>query len=406
MHSGQWQFYGDRIVVDDTTAAPFGDMLLSLNSSQFDIYPTYTLAYGNTLKLFRIPFYYIPLYISDRRKEYYDLPFPALEVKQDVFHGSSGAIQSHYFLSPELFGNLSLRLADVDGIGAKIQQIVRLSDHNQFDLELLKWQKTGSQAKFGYTFKMFDDPPRPNHLMTFQEQSDYNNKVAQIEPPLEFNVAYSHNEENNRSIIDRDPDLTVTGRIKGIADGHEFTLTPTFYWGRIMETRIYQENLPPLDVSRDYVRTGAAVDYSFYLETPYIRNKALVSLDFHHSNYEPGEINQGRLDASLTLRRPVFGLNFFFYELKLTKLIVNYGQSPFYFEQFGLLQDSGSFDLYLKTDYFIAGNQWILDITNANVYNDIYYFGIKVQDNNYAVIEHDQRQALWEFGIMSKELAF
>jgi hypothetical protein len=133
----------------------------------------------------------------------------------------------------------------------------------------------------------------------------------------------------------------------------------------------------------------------------------LLTLNFQHANYDPGNGNRGRLASSLTIRRPLLNLNGLYYEIVLTKVLLNYGQSPFFYEEYGLLlQDNAAVDVYLQTDRLIGGGQLIYDLTNAAPYNEIYYFGIRALGDSYAVIRRDRRMQSWEFAVMKKDLAF
>ncbi len=403
-----FQYFGDYILVRDISSSPLHYPIFNLHINQLKVYPGYSLAYGNALRFFRIPFYYIPLYMEDSRRSYFELPFPAFEAKKDIFHETQGAIHTHYFFNPTLFGDLSLRMSDQDGAGVKLQQIVRLNDHHQMQLSYLWWEKAAPQSSFSYILNLFDSPKRPKRKISFRKLQMLEEEIATIEPKLEFRADYTKNEEINRSIIDRYPDLSLTGTIRGIINDHKYTLTPTLYYGKIKESRIFPEDQAPQNVNRDYSRMKGELNFTYYLETPRLKpfiNRVLWGVDYDHSVYDPGDTSRGRVSSYLTARRPVLKRLGVYYEATLTKTLLDYGQSPFFFEEYGRLMDSATFDLYLQMQAFIAGNQIIYDLTNMQGYNEIYYFGIKA-GSNYATIQFDRRQESWQFAFIRKESAF
>jgi hypothetical protein len=410
LRAGQLQFNGDKIVIDDVSAAPFDFPVFGLTAGQLEITPGYLLARHNILRVFFIPCYYIPLYFNDQRRSYFPLPFPAFEAAQDIYHGNSAAVHSNYFFNPKLYGDIALRLSQSDGYGAGIQQDVRLSDNHQLALKYVGWQKSPAQLKLSYVFNYFRAPSPPDHDLSFQEQSDRVRKIAGLESQLSLICDYSQNEDFSRGRIDRSPQVTVSSRLKGNLADHVYTLIPSASYGRIREKKIFPENAAPQDVNHDYERRGFGLNWTYFLETPYIKpyvNRALVILDYQHANYDPGNAYRDRLASSLTIRRPLLNIDGLNYELALTKVLVNYGQSPFFFEEYGLLlQDNTALDIYLQTDYLIGGGQFIYDLTNGAPYNEIYYCGVKALGDSFAVIRRDRRMQLWEFAIMKKDLAF
>jgi hypothetical protein len=389
LYGEEFQFFGDRILIKNITALPLHFPIFSLATAQMEIYPGYSLASRNTLKFFWLPFYYIPLYLDEGRRTYFDLPFPALEIKKDVFHDTHFAVHSHYFINPALYGDISLKASDKDGAGAQIQQVVRLNEHHQLELKLLEWEKAPTQANVSYEFHIFDNPRKPDQELSFQEQQKLEDKIARIEPQLIFRSDYTRNEEILRSVVDRYPDVSLTGNIKGILNEHTYTLTPSLHYGKIKEKQIFPEDQNPQDVDRDYTRLKGAVNFTYYLETPRLKpfiKRVLWGVDYEHSMYDPGSTNRGRLSSSITARRPILKALGFYYEVVLSKALIDYGQSPFFFEEYGRLMDSATLDLYLQLPIFIVGNQYIYDITNWQSYNEVYYAGVKT-GNNYAVIQ-------------------
>jgi hypothetical protein len=408
LHGEEYQFYGDYILIKNISTSPLQFPIFNLDISQLKIHPGYSLASRNTLKFFNIPFYYIPLYMEDGRRNYFEIPFPAFEVKKDIFHDTHGSIHTHYYFNPALFGDLSLRFSDQDGGGAEVQQIVRLSDHHQLQLDYVWWEKAAAQSSYSYIFHYFDNPRRPDNKLSFRQRQKQEEKIARIDPNVVLQCDYTQNEEIQRSIVDRYPDVSLTGYIYGLINDHKYTLTPTFYYGTLKEKRIFPEDQAPQDVDREYNRTKGEVNFTYFLETPRLRpfiNKVLWGIDYEHSIYDPGNASRGRLSSSITARRPILKQLGFYYETILTKTLVDYGQSPFFFEEYGRLFDSAILDLYLQLPVLIAGNQFIYDLTNWQSYNEIYYVGIKA-GNNYATIQYNRRFESWEFAFMRKEAAF
>ena len=408
LHGEECEFYGDHILIQKISTSPLQYPIFNLNINRLEVYPGYSLASGSTLRFFRVPFYYIPLYIEDSRRSYFDLNFPAFEVKKDIFHSTHGAVHSHYFLNPRFFGDISLKSSSQDGGGIGIKQIVRLNDYHQMQLKYTFWEKAAAQTKFSYIFNYFDDPRKNNAGLSFRERQQMEEAVAGVPPNIILKGDYSENEEIKRSIVDRRPDLELTGIIYGTISDHQYTLTPSIFYGKIREKKIFPENQLPQDVNRNYGRIKGALDFVYYLETPRLSpfiNKVLWSIDYEHSIYDPGDANRGLLTTSMTARRPVSKGLGIYYEAILTKTLLNYGQSPFFFEEYGRLVDSATFDLYLQLDTLIAGNQYIYDITNFQPYNEIYYFGIKA-GNNYATLQFDRREESWGFEFSRKESAF
>lgn len=404
----EYQFYGDYILIKDISSSPLHYPIFNLHTNKLEVHPGYSLAYGNALRFFAIPFYYIPLYMEDGRRSYFDLPFPAFEVKSDIFHDAQAAVHTHYFFNPKLFGDLSFRNSGQDGVGLQAQQIFRMNEHHQMMLDYLWWDKADPQLKYSYIYQLFDDPKGMDRQSSFLKKQKMAEKVAAIEPKLEFRGDYTQNEEVNRSIIDRYPDLSLTGTIRGIINDHKYTLTPTLYYGKIKESRTFPEDQAPQDVNRDYERLRGDLGFNYYLETPHFQpviNRMIWEVDFEHSVYTPGSGSRGRLSTSLTARRPIIKRLGLFFETKLTKMLIDYGQSPFFFEEYGRLMDSITLDLYLQQQAFIAGNELIYDITNMESYNEIFYAGIKA-GHNYAVIQFNRRLKSWEFAFMRKESAF
>jgi hypothetical protein len=409
LRAGQLQYNGDKIVVDNVNAAPFDFPVFGLWSGRLEISPGYLLARNNIFKVFFVPCYYIPLYFNDQRRSYFPLPFPAFEAKQDIYRGNSAAMHTNYFIDPRLFGDIALRLSNDDGYGAGVQQVVRLSDNHQLDLNYVSWQRSPAQLKLSYVFNYFRTPAPPDRALSFQEQSERIRKIAGLDPQLSLNCDYSQNEDFSRGRLDRSPQITVSSRLRGALADHVYTLLPSVSFGRIREKRIFPENAAPQDVNNDYQRRGLGLNWTYFLETPFkpYVNRALVVLDYQHANYDPGNAYRDRLASSLTIRRPLLNINGLNYEFVLTKVLVNNGQSPFFFEEYGyLLQDNIALDVYLQTDYLIGGGQYIHDLTNGAPYNEIYYFGVKALGDSFAVIRRDRRMQLWEFAIMKKDLAF
>ncbi len=404
----EFQFYGDKILVNKISASPLHYPIFRLYTDKLEIYPGYSLAHQNTLKLFNLPFYYIPLYIDEGRRSYFELPFPALEAKSDIFHGTHGSIHSHYFMNPGLYGDISLKQSEQDGVGAQIQQLIRLSDHHQIELKLLEWEKSPTQANFSYIFHFFDSPRKSGKKLSFKDQQKLEEKISGADPKFIFRCDYTRNEEIQRSIIDRYPDVSATLPMQGILYDHKYTFTPSIYYGKVREKKIYPEDSAPLDVDRDYRRLKGDVNFTYYLETPRLKpfiRKVLMGVDYEHSVYDPGDSNRGRVEGSLTVRRPIFKALGLYYNATLATALLDYGQSPYYFEEYGRLKDSGMLDLYLQLPYLIAGNQVVYDFTQWQPFNEIYYLGVK-SGANYAVIKYDRRQESWEFAFMRKEAAF
>ncbi|MBU0671449.1 MAG: hypothetical protein KJ732_00305, partial [Candidatus Margulisbacteria bacterium] len=402
----RFQFYGKKISVDDISASPFYYPVFSSNSGRLDIYPGYSLAHRNTLKLFNLPFYYVPLYFNDWRRKYYELPFPALQAGKNIFRGTYGLVHSHYFVDPGIFGDISLHFSSENGAGAQLQQIVRLSDWQQLELKYLAWEKAEPRTRLSYTLQLFADPRDKTKELSFNEQRGLEGRIATIEPEVSFTADYSLNQELNRSIIDRYPDFSVLIRMHGFLYDHAYAVAPSASFGRIKEKKIYPENAPSQAVDRVYDRIKFGVDFSYFLETQFIRpfvQKAFWDINYEHADYLPGNANRGRVSSSLKVRRPILLAAGLFYEAVLTKGLLDYGQSPFFFEEYGWLRDSASFDLYLQSDDILAGSQWIHDFSIGQIYNEIYYFGLKALDSSYAVIKFDRRQESWEFAFVVKE---
>ena len=404
------QFNGSKLDAAGVTLSPLDQPVFSANLGQLEIYPGYLLARHDVPKFFFVPFYYIPLYFYDQRRSYFPLPFPALEAGQDIYHGTAAAVHSNYFLGPRLFGDLALRYSENDGAGLGVQQIVRLSDYQQLAASYVSWQKSPAQLKLSYVFNYFQPPPSPGPRPNFLQQSEAIQQTARAETLLAVRGDYSQNEDFSRGRIDRYPDVAVNTRLKGTLFDHAYTFIPYLTDGKIKEKMIFPENAAPQDVNHDFGRRGLGFDCTYFLETPYIKpyvNRALLALAYLHNNYEPGTASRDRLASSLTIRRPLFGLSGLNYELVLTKVLVNNGQSPFFFEEYGWqLLDNAALDLYLQTDKLIGGGQFIYDLTNGALYNEIYYLGVKVVDDSFAVIRHDRRMQSWEFAFMRKAEVF
>jgi hypothetical protein len=275
-------------------------------------------------------------------------------------------------------------------------------------LDYVWWEKAPAQSNFSYIFNFFDNPRRPDSKLSFRERQLQEEHIAGIEPNLVLQCDYTQNEEIERSIADRMPDVSLTGYINGVLNEHKFTVAPSLTYGKLSEKKIFPEDQPPQDVSREYTRTKGAVDFTYFLETPRLSpfiNKVLWSVDYEHSIYDPGNASRGRFSTSITARRPILKQLGFYYETILTKTLIDYGQSPFFFEEYGRLFDSAVLDLYLQLPVLIAGNRFIYDITNWQSYNEIYYVGIK-SGSNYATVQYNRRFESWEFAFMRKEAAF
>ncbi|MBN3032515.1 MAG: hypothetical protein JW873_00275 [Candidatus Saganbacteria bacterium] len=410
LQAGELRYNGEKITMDNVTAAPFDQPLFSADLGQLEIYPGYMLARRNVFRAFFVPCYYIPLYFNDQRRSYFPLPFPAFEARQDIYHGGTAAVHSNYFFDPKLFGDVSLRQSELDGAGLGIQQVVRLSDNHQLNFNYAGWQKAPAQTKLSYVFNYFRVPPPPGPGAAFQERAAAVQAVARLEPLWAVGADYSQNEDFNRARLDRYPDLLANARLKGLLYDHTYTLTPYYSYGRIREKKIWPENGAPQEVDRNYERKGLGFNGSYYLETPYIKpyvNRALLSLDFLHNDYDPGSAQRDRLASSLTVRRPLLNFAGLYYELVLTKVLLNSGRSPFFYEEYGWqLLDNAALDLYLQTDRLIGGAQYVYDLSNSAAYNEIYYAGIKALGDSFVTIRRDRRMRLWELAFMKKEQAF
>jgi hypothetical protein len=409
LHGEEFQFYGDYILIQDISTNPLQYPIFNLHINKLEAHPGYSLAYGNTLRFFNIPFYFIPLYIEDGRRSYFDLAFPAFEIKSDIFHDSQVALHTHYFFNAKIFGDLSIRKSELDGYGLQVQQILRLNDNNQMQLKVLGWEKSAMQTKFSYVIQLFDNPrEKATSDWNFLKRQRMEEKVATVEPKLVLRTDYSQNEEIQRSIVNRTPDISLAGVLRGILYDHKYTLIPAFHYGKLSETRIYPEDQAPQDVNREYDRVKGELGFNYYLETPHFKpviNRLLWEVDFEHSVYDPGNTSVGRLSTAFTARRPIFKKFGLFFETTLTKMLIDYGTSPFYFEQYGRLMDSATFDIYLQRQSLIAGNRLIYDITHMEAYNELFYFGLKT-GRNYAIVQFNRRLKSWEFAFMIKESAF
>ena len=406
LQAGEFSSHKNTITVQNMTMSPFHHALIGLDTARLEIYPGYRIARGNTLRLFRLPLYYIPLYFEEGRRAYFDLPFPAFEAKKDVFKGNRGSIHTHYVISPTLYGDLSLHVSDTGGGGLQVQQIGRLNDHHQVELKVLGWERDPAQASAAYEFQLFGNPRRPGQKLTFKEEHELETRIAGIIPWVIFHADYTANEQVKRSVIDRYPDLSLTGKMNGLLYDHTYTFSPSIHQGRIKEKRIFLEGAAaPQDVNRDYERVKGNLNFSYYLETPMMRpfvKKMLMELNYEHSEYTPGSSTRGRVAGAFTVRRPIWEFLGLYYGATLTKILLDYGVSPFYFEEYGRLKDSGVLDLYLQTDLFIAGNEVTYDFTAWAPYNEIYYLGLRL-NGNYAVLRFDRRQETWEFAFMGQK---
>ncbi len=404
----EFTFHGDRISVDQIAVSPTEYPIIRLNANLLEFYPGYMLVSRSTLKLLELPIYFIPLYVDDSRRTYFDLPFPAPEFKSDVFHGLQSAVHTHYFLNPSLYGDISLRHSEISGFGAGLMQFVRLSDYHQLQLGVLNWAKSDMQANAAYELQFFGNPRKPDQQLPFQKQQLLEEEVAAIEPWAVLHSDYAVNEEIKRSIVDLYPDSSLTIYLKGLLFKHTYTLTPALHYGRIKEKRIYPEGAPMQDVNRDYTRIMTDLNFTYYYPTPRLDpfiNKVLLGLGYEHSVYDPGNTSRSRVAAILTVRRPILKNLGLYYEGILTKTLVDSGTSPFYFENYGRLMDSGTLDIYLQLAFLIAGNQLVYDFTNMQGYNEIYYLGVKA-GTNYATLQYDRRMDSWQLAIISKETPF
>jgi hypothetical protein len=408
LYGREYSFQKNKIIVDKMTVSPLQYPIFRLYTDRLEINPGYTLASRNTLKLFVVPVYYIPLYIDEGRRCYFDLPFPAFDAKSDIFHGVHASIHTHYFLNPSFYGDLALKQSERDGVGGQIQQVVRLNDHHQFELKVRGWEKADAQGNFSYEFQIFDNPRKPDAKLTFRQQQEQEKKIAGIPPNLVFRSDYTVNEEIQRSVVERYPDASLTGYLKGILAEHTYTIMPSLHYGKIKEKRIYPEGGTMQDVDRDYTRTRGELNFTYYLETPQLRpfiQKVLLGMDYERSVYDPGSTERSRLSSSLIVRRPILKTLGLYYEATLTKTLMDNGVSPFYFEEYGRLMDSATLDMYLQLAAVIGGNQLVYDLTNWQAYNEIYYLGVKA-GNNYATLQYNRRLQSWEFAFMRKEAAF
>ncbi|MEE8638235.1 MAG: hypothetical protein V3T21_04220 [Candidatus Margulisiibacteriota bacterium] len=405
LYGKKFQFYGKRILINDISASPLYP-LINLYSQRVEIYPGYTLAYGNNLNLFRIiPFYYVPLYVEDGRRNSFELIIAAPEIKSNTFHGLYGFYNTNFFFNPVLYGTLSLGLSEKDGWGGRVQNLVRLNDHHQFQLQFAGWADNKRlQQLHSYEFNFFSNP-RPKRRLTFQKQQKLEEEIKNIPGNPILRVDYTQNEEIQRSIIDRYPDVTLRGSIKSIIRDHTLSIDPSITYGKILEKGYYPEDSESLtEVNIDSKRLRYDLNVAYFLEMPYVK-KSLLAMDYEHSEYEPQNSNRGRVSSSLTFRRPISKLIGLFYNLTLTKVLLDYGQSPFEFERYGRLGDSGYLDLYLQLQLLILGYELVYDFSSWQPFNNIYYAGIRYMDR-YAVIKYDTREKWWEFQFMVKAEMF
>ncbi|MBN2057282.1 MAG: hypothetical protein JW782_00600 [Candidatus Saganbacteria bacterium] len=404
----EFTFYGDQVEVKNISASPLDFPVFRLFVGEIDMFPGYSLAQKNILKCFELPFYYVPLYVQDSRRNHYQLDFPAPSFNSDIFHGTYGFVSSHYFLNKYHYGDISLGYSDQDGPAGGIKHLYRISDHVQTMAQATVWEKGRVKLRTSGIIQVFDEPKRLRG-MTFWQQHELEQETAGIEPKLSLLGDVTINEEIERSIIDRTPDLCFSGTLHGILYNHQYTITPKLEAGHIKEKRIYPESAPAQDVDREYERTRGSVNFTYFLETPQLRlyniQKALLEVDYEHAVYLPGSQDRGLMETSLTVRRPIFIPVGLFYEASLTKNLLKYGQSPFFFEEYGRLMDSGAVDLYIKNPFMMTGAQYIYDFSRGEPYNEIYYFGLRASDN-YFTFQYNRRMGSWELAFTNKEDAF
>ena len=405
LHGKKFEFYGERILINEVNASPLYPVI-NLYSHKVEIYPGYYLAHGDNLNLFgAIPFYYVPLYVEDGRRNSFDLIIAGPEIRSNVFHGLYGFYNTNYFFDPALYGTFSLGHSDKDGWGGRIQQLIRLNDHHQAQLQVTKWAKNERlQQLHSYEFQIFENP-RPKRRLAFQKQQELEEEIKNIPANPIFHVDYTRNEEIQRSIVDRYPDASLRTSMTTIYRDHTLTINPSLTYGKILEQGYYPEGSETLtEVNTESNRMRADLNVTYFLEMPYVK-KSLLAMDYEHSEYRPQDTNRGRISSSLTFRRPISKLLGLYYNLTLTKVLLDYGSSPFEFERYGRLGDSGYLDLYLQLLSLILGYELIYDFSGWQPFNNIYYAGIRYMDR-YAVVKYDTREEWWEFQFMVKAEMF
>ena len=204
-YSEQLYFNGKKIELSDATLG-LEVISFSMKSRQLDLYPGWMVFYDTTFRWRDIPFWHIPRYIVDKRRNAFELPGSFPEFGRSFFAGEYGRFNNHYYLNESFYGNLYFGYAELKGWGYGMQNIFRLSERGQMTYinENWQWFPTQEVISFGYSF--LDIPNDENHKMTFNDLLRYNEELKEAYANS-LRISHTVNEEANSDIINKDIEL-------------------------------------------------------------------------------------------------------------------------------------------------------------------------------------------------------
>ena len=352
-------FYGRSIVFDQ---AHLGLTFLDLGIS-FDTVTTYpgwmvikdlSIGYGET------PFYTIPVWVYDLRRNAFSIPYPLPEAGATFYRGNYLLLNWHYYLNEYLYGFTRFGSAQKKGYMVGCGQILRLDDQQQVYLGADLWTLRESQVRMEYNFS-FMGMPYKKRALTFGELVEYNRKVSQMDSS-DLRATYTKREEINDEEVDRDMEFAYNGH---------FTLLPKLGLDlELASGRIYEH-------STTILATRTNSDMNFGYEYPLGFLEPLWwGLGYFRSDYDVRPWSWQRVEGSVEWGKHfwLFGLGF-----KYSHYFYDFGASPFLFDQKYVLPDNNIlYDLRLGwKDYHIGVKYWV-DIKQDLLVDTTSYLACKI----------------------------
>ena len=214
--SERLSFYGRKITMYQPTLG-VEVLHFSMKSRQFDLYPGWGVFYDTTFRWRDVPFWYIPVYVVDKRRNAFGLPGSFPEFGYDYFSGEYVKFNNHYYINESLYGNLYFGYAELKGYGLGMQNIVRLSDYDHLTYINENWQYARTTEVLSYEHSFLNMPNADNRKMTFNELLRYNEEIKGI-ATNSLRISRTVNEEDGMDILNRDIEVAYIARFNALED--------------------------------------------------------------------------------------------------------------------------------------------------------------------------------------------
>ena len=201
-HSKRLSFQGEKIsLIQPIIGIPMYGF--ALKSRQLDLYPGWGVFYDTTFNLNNTPFWYIPVYVVDKRRNAFEMPGSFPEWGNTYFRGEYFRWNSHYYINEKSYGNLQASWTQEKGSGYGMQNILRFSNYDQMMYLNENWQYFPTQEKISYEHSFLKLPYSDEKQLDFNELLQYNEEVKESAANT-LRLTHSVYEESGVDLIDRD----------------------------------------------------------------------------------------------------------------------------------------------------------------------------------------------------------